>query len=66
MTKEEELKRMYEDRDMLEIDIDDMNEELKSVEPNSDREDYLYSEINSMENEVTYITVCIQELEEND
>jgi hypothetical protein len=65
MTKEQELKRLYEDRDMLEIDIDDMNQELKSVEPDSEREDYLYSEINSMENEVAYINVCIQDLEDD-
>lgn len=68
MTDQEELARLYEDRDMLEIDIDMMNEEMRQMEFNgTDEEDEYYSglqsEVNAMENEVMYLTACIESLE---
>lgn len=63
-----ELERLYEDRDMLEGDIsldEDRVREIEISNPDYEHDDewnYLVGQIQSMENEVAYINVCIEEV----
>ena len=64
MTREQELSRLYEDRNMLELDIDLLDEELKYMEEDSEEWNATYTEVTHMMNEVRYMTACIESLEE--
>lgn len=63
MNREEELQRLYDDRDMLETDVDLLNEELKQYDEDSDDYENLVNEITHMENEAIYLTACIDSIE---
>lgn len=63
MTREEELKRLYEDRDMNETDLELYNEELKALDEESEEYDDLCNEISALENEIMYQTACIISIE---
>lgn len=80
MTREEELERAIEDRNMAEDDIDSLNHEVMVLEhqypsdfESLDEWNSLDKEITSLSNEVMYLTSCIEDLkyqiaesEEND
>lgn len=64
MEKREELERYYHDRDILEMDIDNCNEELKGLSEDDPDYDRLVDEINDAENEVACLSRWINDLEE--
>lgn len=73
MTREEELNRYYEERDVLEHDIELANRETIALElyerdPENDnpRWQELWDEINAAENEVSCLTNWINDLEDTD
>ena len=71
MTKEEELQRYIEERDMLENQIEADNEIMKQLEAESDdyesRDEwnYTWDEITAAQNEVQSLDRLIAELEED-
>lgn len=71
MTKEEELRRTIEDRDVAESDAELIGQEMADLErafPDSYEElddwNALHHEHNALENEAMYLTRCIEELED--
>ena len=64
MTRQEELRRAIEDRDMLETDIDLMNDELRYLDEESEKFEDLESEINNMQNQVYYLNHVIEDLQD--
>lgn len=68
MTKEEELERLYYDRNMLEVDItldEDRMREIECYNENYEHDEEwndLYMAVHNAENEVRDITSCIEEI----
>lgn len=69
-TLEDELKRYIEDRDMAEMDIDSLNQEMCEIEEtdpdyeNNDNWNGLWHEITELENHAADLSRCIEELED--
>lgn len=70
MTNDEELERLYSDRRDAESDLEHLYEELNIIERENpdDYEDMdewndLFHEINQLENDISYLSDCIEDLE---
>jgi hypothetical protein len=71
MTKEEELARCIEDRDIAENDAILLGEEMRQFEiahpddfEEHDEWNSLHDEINALDSEASYLTACIEDLED--
>lgn len=73
MTNDEELERLYSDRRDAESDLEHLYEELKIIERENpdDHEDMdewndLFHEVNELENDISYLSDCIEDIELGD
>jgi len=72
MTKDEELKKLIEDRYDAEADLEHLYQEmgdLEAADPDyeeSDEWNALHHEMNEQENNISYLTACIDSFEDED
>jgi hypothetical protein len=69
-TLQDELKRYIEDRDMAEMDLDSLHQEMCEIEysdpdyENNDNWNGLWHEVTELENTVNDLSRCIEDLED--
>lgn len=63
LTREENLARAIEDRDILETDIMLMEDEMSGLSEEDEQYDYLDAELHGMQNEVMYLNSVISSYE---